>query len=111
MSQSLPPNDFGNSLLSENCQKLSVNQVVRQYQRQWQQQLSEATVEVMNTPVQFTQSKMNHGGKRLWFTCPQCSRRCGMLFQHPMSENIGCRQCMGIQYRKSRYKGMIEENP
>lgn len=108
MSKSLPPNDLGTLVVAENCQKLSVHKLLRQYQRQWQEQLAGTIVDVMDTSIRFTPSKMGHGGKRLWFACPECNRRCGTLFQHPLSKIIGCRLCLGVRYSKSRYRGMLE---
>jgi hypothetical protein len=108
MSESLPPNDFGTSIVSENCQQIAVHDILRQYQEQWKQQLAQTELRVMDQPVHFVTSKLQHGGTRLWFACPLCGRRCGTLFQHPISADIGCRVCLGVRYRKSRYKGMIE---
>lgn len=108
MSKSLPPNDFGISILADSVSKISVNDVIQQYYQQWQQQLARMTIDIMDTPVQLTSSQMSHGATRAWFTCPQCQRRCGVLFKEPVSEEIGCRICLGVKYRKSRYKGMVE---
>jgi hypothetical protein len=111
MGKSLPLNDFGTStVVSENCQQISVHDVLQQYQEQWKRQLAQTELQVMDQPVRFTTSKLGHGGTRLWFSCPQCKRRCGTLYEHPVSAEIGCRVCLGVRYSKSRYKGMIEEN-
>lgn len=108
MNESLPPNDFGTSVVSENCQQISVNDVLRQYQEQWKEQLAQTELQIMDQPVRLATSKLSHGGTRLWFACPQCKRRCGTLYEHPISSEIGCRGCLGIRYRHSRYKGMVE---
>ena len=108
MSKSLPLNDFGISILVENTQKIAIEDVIHQHKLDWQKQLTNAVLDVENTPVTITQSKLSNGGTRLWFVCPQCSRRCGTLFQHPISNNVGCRNCLGVKYRHSRYKNMIE---
>jgi len=34
------------------------------------------------------------GGRRLWFTCSGCRRRCRVLF----SETLRCRKCVGMSY-------------
>lgn len=38
----------------------------------------------------------NFGGKRLWFHCPHCGRRVGVLY---CCEIVACRQCLHLSYR------------
>jgi hypothetical protein len=57
--------------------------------------------------VELTTSKTYVGGVRYWFKC-LCGRRVGVLFVHPISNILGCRECLGLEYRKRRYKGMEE---
>jgi hypothetical protein len=44
----------------------------------------------------------------LWFKCPLCGSRVGVLFRHPAANTVGCRRCLKLEYRKRRYKGMVE---
>jgi len=63
---------------------------------------------VFDTPIGFAVSRTGFGGTRHWFACPACERRVGVLFVHPLSNEIGCRLCLGLEYRKRRFKGMVE---
>jgi hypothetical protein len=36
------------------------------------------------------------GGKRPWFLCPSCDRRCGVLYS--IRSRIICRKCEGLSY-------------
>jgi hypothetical protein len=65
-------------------------------------------ISASNVPICFTTSTTGFGGTRYWFACPVCSRRAGVLFIHPLSHQVGCRTCLGLSYRKQRYKGMAE---
>lgn len=38
-----------------------------------------------------------HGGKRPWFTCPQCQRRVGILYHAPFHPFF-CRRCCNLAY-------------
>ncbi len=37
------------------------------------------------------------GGKRPWFLCPTCGRRCGVLYS--LNARIICRKCGGLTYK------------
>jgi hypothetical protein len=71
--------------------------------------LLSSELSVFDTPIDFTTSNTGFGGTRHWFVCPVCKERKGVLFMHPISQEIGCRTCLGIEYRTQRYKGMIGE--
>ena len=40
------------------------------------------------------------GGRRPWFTCPACERRCALLYYR--RGRFGCRTCQGLAYRSQR---------
>lgn len=92
----------------ENCQKIRVDEVIGQAISQTKQHIVEAGVQISDHSVQLTTTKTQFGGQRAWFICPICQRRCGVLLQHPISNEIGCRRCLGLGYRNQRYKGMVE---
>ena len=85
---------------------------MREYLTRAKGKLKEALISselsVFDTPIGFTTSSTGFNGTRHWFACPGCSRRVGVLFVHPMNNVIGCRLCLGLEYRKRRYKGMVE---
>lgn len=43
-------------------------------------------------PIDFTTTQCHFGGYRLWFICPRCGRRCGILYPEV------CRLCRGLRY-------------
>jgi hypothetical protein len=42
------------------------------------------------------------GGVRLWWCCPECSRRSGKLFQPPGASHFACRGCHGLTYTSTQ---------
>lgn len=49
----------------------------------------------ISIPVTFT--RCNYGGRRPWFLCPLCGRRCAILHVPPYG-GIGCRMCLDLGY-------------
>ena len=47
--------------------------------------------------INFERMPCRFGGERLWFCCPQCCRRCEVLYLSPML--FVCRLCAGLPYR------------
>jgi len=56
--------------------------------REWQQDIA-----IKNTPCHF-------GGSRPWFVCPDCGRRCGVLFME--TTGFACRVCSNLNYPSTR---------
>ena len=44
----------------------------------------------------------NFGGVRWFFRCPECERRVAKLYLAADPGRIGCRRCLGLQYRSAR---------
>ncbi len=107
--KSLKLNDLGNNHLVENCQKISIVDFSREAKRKMKESFLLAEIEVAGINVGLSTSKTHMGGRRYWFKCP-CGKRVGTLFVHPVSHILGCRACLRLEYRKRRYKGMIESN-
>lgn len=103
-------NDLGKKYLVENCQKVSIIDVVSQLRSQMNKSMIEADVVINNTKIRLVSSSLYHGGERLWLECPLCQLPVGIVFQHPVqNELVGCRKCLQLEYRSRRYKGMVEE--
>ncbi len=109
IKKSMKPNDLGNKLLVENCQKISINTFSRQAKKKLKEMFMSSQLEVMDKSVELITSNVHFGGVRYWFKCPLCQRKMGTLYIHPLSQQLGCRGCLGLEYRARRYKGMIEE--
>ena len=101
--KSLPPNNLGKKVLVEQCQKITVNSVIRQINPIIKKALIETKLECMGLDVEIITSQT-----RYWFKCPKCEKRIGVLYQHPISNEIGCRICLNLDYRTRMCKGMIE---
>ena len=46
--------------------------------------------------VEMDWTRLPSGGKRPWFLCPSCGRRCGVLYS--IGSRIICRKCGGLSY-------------
>lgn len=45
-------------------------------------------------------TKQRLGGRRRWFQCPGCGRRCGKLYERALL--FRCRRCLGLAYQSQR---------
>lgn len=48
-------------------------------------------------PVPFSWTRCNFGGKRIWFLCPFCGRRCAVIYS--IGKYFGCRICGNVAYQ------------
>jgi hypothetical protein len=53
--------------------------------------------------IQFGYTCTNFGGRRAWFLCPGCGRRCGKLYA---AQLFRCRLCLRLVYR-SQYESLV----
>jgi hypothetical protein len=104
----LTPYDLGNFSVTENCQKIKVDQLVNQVQKELKKRLLEAQISTFGIDISFTTTKTKFNGERIWFICPNCKKRVGDIYKHPMEDKVGCRVCLNLKYKKQRFKGMIE---
>ena len=100
----------GKNILVEDCQRVSISTYLRKAKEQVKKTLIAAELRMANLKIELAPSETAFGGTRYWFRCPQCSGRAGTLFVHPLTSGIGCRKCLGLEYRSRRYKGMIENS-
>lgn len=61
--------------------------------------------ESIKQTIWFDRTPCNYGGERLWFLCPRCDRRVGVLSGH--GTLFLCRHCYQLSYR-SQQEGRIE---
>ena len=104
--KSLNPNNLG--LLVEECQKIKISDFLGKCKDGLKEAIIKSELEILGLKIELTTSKTCYNGIRFWFKCPLCGRRIGVLFKHPLTSAIGCRHCLKLDYRKRRYKGMIE---
>lgn len=104
--KSLNPNDLG--LLVEGCQKIKISDFLGKCRERLKEALIKSELEILGLSIELTTSKTCYNGIRFWFKCPLCGGRVGVLFKHPLNDTIGCRKCLNLEYKKRRYKGMVE---
>ncbi len=92
----------------EDCQRLELKVYLREAKVKLKEALLTAEMTAQGIPVGLAASRTGFGGIRYWFVCPICGKRAGVLFVHPASHTVGCRKCLGLEYRKRRFKGMVE---
>jgi hypothetical protein len=106
--KSLNPYHSGKQILIDDCQRVSISACLREAKEKLKKVLAESTLELGSQTIELVASKTAFDGARYWFKCPHCGRRAGTLFVHPLTNAIGCRKCLGLEYRSRRYKGMME---
>jgi len=104
--KSLNPNNLG--LLVEECKKIKISDFLKKSRTGIKEAMIKSELEIDGFSIELTTSETAYNGVRFWFKCPLCGLRAGVLFKHPANGTIGCRQCLKLEYRKRRYKGMIE---
>jgi hypothetical protein len=100
----------GKPILVDECQKISITDCIRAANQKIKTALLTAEAHIGNKAIELVPSKTAFDGVRYWFKCPLCRKQKGTLFAHPLTGEIGCRGCLGLDYRSRRYKGMIEGN-
>ena len=106
--KSLSLNVLGNSILVEQCPKITIEETLAKITPQIKVQLLKTQLDMQGFNVDLAVTETAFGGERFWFKCPLCEKRAGVLFQHPISNLVGCRSCLGLEYKSRRYKNMIE---
>lgn len=61
---------------------------------------SRANQQKITLPLAWTDC--NYGGRRPWWRCPSCGRRCAVLLRR--GGRYACRSCHGLSYRSQRCK-------
>jgi len=108
--KTLNPNDLGRKYLVEECQKIQIEDYLKICRNKIKELIISSELETLGLKIELTTSNTHYNGIRLWFKCPLCDKRIGILYKHPVINKIGCRSCLNLEYRKTRYKGMIENN-
>ncbi len=104
----MTPNNLGKKFIVEECQRITVKDYLQKFRIKLKEEVLSSVMEIARQEVRLDTTNTGFGGIRYWFDCPICSRRVGTLFAHPLNGKVGCRICLGLEYRGRRYKGMIE---
>jgi hypothetical protein len=108
--KTLKANDLGKKFIVEECQKIEISKFLGIAKIGIKEALLKIELENENINIKLLTSLTHKNGLRYWFGCPICSKRIGVLFVHPISNILGCRNCLDLRYKKSRFKGMVENN-
>lgn len=103
------PNDFGKKFVVEEVQKIRIGDYLKNFQHRFKEAILGSILEILKQPIELTTTKTGFNGVRFWFKCPICNERIGVLYIHPLDSRVGCRTCLNLDYKKRRYKGMVEE--
>jgi hypothetical protein len=95
--------------LVENCRKIEIKYLLKGWQLEFKEGLLKSRLSAQGENIALCTTRTYYNGVRYWFKCPLCAKRAAILYQHPLDLKIGCRTCLKLDYRKRRYKGMIEE--
>jgi len=106
--KSLSPNDYGERLLVECCPQVRVRDMLWEWRSLFKEALAKSSLAVEGLDLELCASETNYKGRRLWFRCPLCRERVGVIYRHPLTQQVGCRKCLNLDYRSRRFKGMIE---
>ena len=58
----------------------------------------------LDYPVPLCTTPCYFGGRRWWFRCPECGRRCRILYLPPKQDRFACRTCHHLTYRSQQEK-------
>lgn len=105
----MSPNDFG-KITVEKCRKVAVSDYLKKFREQFKENILTSVMEAAGMEISLASTRTGFGGIRYWFVCPQCERKIGVILVHTITQVVGCRHCLGVEYTKKRFKGMIENN-
>lgn len=98
--KSLSPYNFNKDIFVENCSQIRIDSLLKTCREQLKKLTLEMEIAEMGLKLELTTSKTNFNGNRYWFECPICKRKSGVIYKHPITNQIGCRLCLGIEYKK-----------
>lgn len=95
-------------MLVENCRKIRIDDFLKACRIQLKKLALDMEIQMLGLKIGLATSRTRFNGTRFWFACPVCDKKVGVLFTHPLTGQVGCRMCLGLEYAKRRYKGMVE---
>ena len=106
--KTLNPNDLGKKFIVEECRKVSISALIKATKNKLKESLLKTELEYWGLDIGIATSNTHKGGVRYWLKCPVCQKKVESVYLHPITNRIGCRICLNLKYKKSRFKGMIE---
>lgn len=100
--KSLKTNYLGKKYL-EQCSKITIKEIMNKVSLELQKQIMDIELDW----IDLIKTRANYWGFRVWFKCPMCSNKVFTLYN--INWILKCRKCSSLQYKKQRYKWMLEE--
>lgn len=96
------------SFLVETAEQININDLIKQFYLQAKESFIKSQINIEGLEVKLATSETRYG-LRFWFTCPECNKRVGKLYKHPLTGAIACRSCNNLVYKSQKFKGMLEQ--
>lgn len=107
MTKTINPIDSG-SFCVEETEHVDINKLIRRFNVKAKEAFIKSQIEINGLKMELTTSKTRYG-QRFWFVCPKCSKRIAIVYKHPITGVVACRQCNKLYYRSQKYKDMVEQ--
>ena len=91
----IKPYDLGKVV--ENVQSVKIDDLVRKAREKFKLQFIKSSLNLSGVEIQMTTSKTRFGGNRIWFICPICQKKKGIIYKDLTF--LGCRDCLNLKYR------------
>lgn len=99
--KTLKTNYLGKKYL-EQCQKITIKEIINKVSLEIEKQILNIELDWL----EIIKTKANYWGFRVWFKCPICNKKVFTLYN--INWVLKCRNCSWLNYRKQRFKGMLE---
>jgi len=104
----MKPNDLGRKFIVEEAKRVNIKDYLYDFRNKFKEALLGSVSDILKQNIELATTKTGFNGIRYWFKCPICSKRIGIILIHPITNKVGCRECLDLDYRKRRNKGMVE---
>lgn len=76
-------------------QGIEINDFIKIAKKQLKISLVQAQIEALGHKITLTTSHTRFNGNRLWFVCPSCIKKAGILYRNK-NEGLICRRCLNL---------------
>lgn len=100
----LKPNDLDKIYTIENCQRINIDELVKEVNGFLKDALLKSKIAVFSKEIELTTTQTRFNGKKIWFQCPKCGKRTSVLLKNPINHEVQCRKCSNLLYFKQTFK-------
>ena len=97
--RSINPYDLGKT--TNSLRAVKIDDLVRKAKNEFKVQFVKSRLDINGEQLDVATTGTRFGGKRIWFICPICKGKRGVVYTDPI---LGCRICLNLKYRKQMYK-------